>query len=73
MHRQRYISYLPLVHQGFRPLVGIYSALHRLEELLAGGVVLLAEVDKLRPNGVVVRLELVVLASEGLGCSNRGM
>lgn len=52
--------------QGFRALVGIHAALHRLQELLAGGVVLLAETDELGANGVVVGLELVVLTAEGL-------
>ena len=62
-------THLPLVHQGLRPLVGVHAALHRFQELLAGGVVLLAEVDELRADGVVVGLELVVLAAKGLGGS----
>lgn len=57
------------MHHSFRSLIGLHSALHGLEQLLAGGVVLFAKVDELRPHGLIIGLQLVVLAAQGLGGS----
>lgn len=57
---------LPLRHESLSSLVGIHPALNGLQELLPGGVVLVTQVNELCPYSLVVGLELVVLAAQGL-------